>query len=758
MSERLTLTAYIRHFIYRNADNGYGVATLVPADAVSDGAFPDDEEIEITAVGTLRGCDVGDLIEVTGTTTVHPAYGEQIRIESFRVIPPTDAVSAERYLASGAIKGIGEKLAHRIVRKFGDDTFRVMEEEPERLAELKGISERMAMEIGGQIREKKRERETEIFLQEIGITGQTAVRVIRTYGADTCRIIRENPYRLAAEIEGIGFHTADEIAVRMGIEASAEFRVESGICYALVEAAVSGHSFLPHGELLEKTRELLGLTDTPEIRELLESRLAALAIEHSVVIRSDEVYLEKYHYEEQAIAGMLADLHRPESVEQVSPEELEAVQQSLDIELDDMQKEAVSRSLSSGVLILTGGPGTGKTTTMGAILQIFENRGMTFVLAAPTGRAAKRMTETTGYEARTIHRLLEVSAAPQQDGQETLTGSRARFSRNRDNPLEADAVIIDEMSMVDMHLFYSLLRACVPGMHLILIGDDAQLPSVGTGQVLHDLIVSGSYPVVQLTRIFRQATQSDIVMNAHRVLAGEPLALDNKSRDFFFLAREDPADIRGLLVLLIRDKLPPYVHAEPQDIQVLVPMRRGPLGAISLNKALQSALNPPSPKKKEWQQGERIWRVGDKVMQTKNDYNAVWEVHGRNGIVIDHGEGIFNGDLGKIVDIDRVSQEVTILFDENRRVCVPFSSMEDVDHAFAMTIHKAQGSEYPAVILPLLGGPRMLLNRNLLYTAITRAKSAVVLTGSREVIREMAENTEEMKRHTGLADRIREIR
>ncbi|MCR5674268.1 MAG: ATP-dependent RecD-like DNA helicase [Lachnospiraceae bacterium] len=761
MSASLKITAYIDHFIYRNAENGYGVADLIftgngdrPEDPVCSDLLQDDS---FTAVGTLRGCDEGDTIEAVGDIVVHAVYGPQFRIESFRVLTPADAVAMERYLASGAIKGIGEKMAHRIVRAFGDDTFRIMEEEPERLAELKGISERMAREIGARMKEKHDQRELSLFLQQYGIGGQLAVRVVKRYGESTRRILQENPYRLAEEIEGVGFRTADEIAQRMGIHPDAEFRVSSGILYALTQGAAEGHSYLPFETLFDRTAELLRLPGDPETRELMDSRLRNLTVRHKTVIKGNCVYAERFFYEEQAIAGMLRELDFREEKPIVSEADIDEVERELEVSLDEKQREAVKESLSGGVMILTGGPGTGKTTTMGAILRLLEKKRRSFVLAAPTGRAAKRMTEATGFEARTIHRLLEVASAGKDETDGDGTGMRrAWFNRNEDNPLEADAVIIDEMSMVDMHLFHALLKACVRGVHLILIGDAAQLPSVGAGQILRDLIDSGRFPVIALTQIFRQAAQSDIVTGAHQIHAGIVPAMDNKSRDFFFLPRDRADTIIAHLILLIRDKLPGYVNASPGDIQVLVPMRRGPLGAETLNRVLQQALNPPDGSRAEWEQGDRIWRVGDKVMQTRNDYSAVWEIRGKNGIVIDHGEGIFNGDLGTIVSIDRVSQEIVVQFDENRLVCVPFSGMEDMDLAYAMTIHKSQGSEYPAVLLPLLGGPRLLLNRNLLYTAVTRARSCVVVLGSRETVEEMVANEDEMKRYTGLKERILE--
>ena len=769
MSAEITVTAYIDHFIYRNAENGYGVAILILTDHEQNSENATLTELlqddgELTAVGTWNGCDEGDQVEAVGGFVVHPVYGEQLKVSSFRILTPTDAVSTERYLASGAIRGIGAKLAHRIVQQFGDDTFRVMEEEPERLAEMRGISERMAREIGEQIREKRVSRDLTLFLQQYGITGQIAVRIAKRYGINTRRVIEENPYRLADEIDGVGFRTADEIARRMGIRADDEFRVSSGIRYALERASLEGHSFLRDAELFRSTAELLQIPGNDDVTaRLLEGQLQHLMVERQIVVKSGEngreIYARQYYHEEQAIAGMLQQMNQRRTDVTVSEADIDAIEQERGVKLDGKQREAVRQSVTCGVFLLTGGPGTGKTTTLSAILSILTRKHKSYLLAAPTGRAAKRMTEATGVEARTIHRLLEVQTAgsgQSGDGTGETEFKRVRFQRNEDMPLEADAVIIDEMSMVDMHLFYALLKACVPGMHLILIGDAAQLPSVGPGQVLHDLIESGRFPVVRLTQIFRQAAESDIVMNAHRIHAGEMPVMDNQSRDFFFLARDQAQVIVRHMLTLIREKLPSYVNAPSSEIQILVPMKRGPLGAETLNTILQRELNPPEKGKAEWQHGDRIWRVGDKVMQTKNDYNAVWEIRGYHGIVIEQGEGIFNGDLGTITEIRPASEEITVRFDEGKTVRIPFSETDNLDLAYAMTIHKSQGSEYPAVLLPLLGGPRMLLNRNLLYTAVTRAKSCVVILGSRDTVAEMVENGNEMKRNTGLIKRIHE--
>ncbi len=758
MNDPIRIRAYIDHFIFRSAETGYGVADLVLSD--EDSAIHDYDP-ELTAVGVLSGCSEGDTIEAEGSFTVHPVYGEQFKITSFRVILPTDAVSVERYLASGAVKGVGKVLARKIVKRFGDDSFRIMEEEPERLSEIKGISPRMAREIGIRIKEKHDQRELTMFLQEAGITGTLAAKVIKRYKDDIRRILKENPYRLAEEIEGVGFRRADEIARRMGIRADAEFRVESGIMYALEQAGADGHMYLPEAVLTDRTLRLLDLEHDTGNDELISHGLRDLTADGRILIETGypageaPVYDRRSYREECVISALLTALAAYSGENEIADRDIDAVEKEMGISLDMTQRQAVKEAVTGGVLILTGGPGTGKTTTLGAILRMFVRLGKSFVLAAPTGRAAKRMTEATGFEAGTIHRLLEVSV---RDSDDETGISHAFFNRNEDNRLEADAVLIDEMSMVDTRLFCALLKAISPGTHLVLIGDAAQLPSVGPGQVLHDLIDSHAFPVVALTNIFRQAAESSIVVNAHRINAGEAPVMDNKSRDFFFIERSDHAAIVEQMVTLIKNRLPRYVEASPSEIQVLTPMRKGALGADQLNISLQQVLNPERYGISEWHQGDRIWREGDRVMQIKNDYGAEWVVTGKNGIVIDRGAGLFNGDMGVIKRIDSTLEEVTVIFDESREVRIPFSDMEDLDLAYATTIHKAQGSEYPAVLIPLLGGPPVLLNRNLLYTAVTRAKRCVVILGSRDTVARMAANAEEMKRYTGLIRRIEELR
>ncbi len=736
---------YVEHIIYRNDDNGYTVMNLM------------NGEEEIVCVGNFRTIDLGETLEVFGNYTEHPMYGMQLKAESYRVVEPDDEAGMERYLASGAIKGIGAALASRIIKKFGKDTFRVIEEEPERLAEIKGISEKKAREIAVRMEEKKDMRSAMVFLQKYGISDAMAVRIYNTYGEGIYGVMRENPYRLAEDVGGIGFRAADEIARKAGIHMDSDYRIRSGILYALAQSMAEGNIYLPENILLERCTSLLEVD-----KEGIEPQISNLAMEKKIVVKlADEkrIYAASAYYEELNCAKMLHDLNISmtqgngweASEEKRVQQRISMLEKTQKIRLDELQKQAVLESIRSGIMILTGGPGTGKTTTINTMIGYFAEEGMDIFLAAPTGRAAKRMTEATGYEAKTIHRLLELNGASVEEKR------LAKFERNEENPLEADVIIIDEMSMVDIHLFQALLKAIMPGTRLVMAGDINQLPPVGPGQVLRDLIDSGCFPKVMLQKIFRQAEESDIVVNAHRIHEGKNIALDNKSRDFFFLERNDVNVIYKHMIQLIREKLPPYVNAGSYDIQVLTPMRKGSLGVETLNGILQQYLNPPDASKEEHPYGNGLFRAGDKVMQIKNNYQMEWEVVSKYGIPVDKGLGVFNGDMGVIREINEFSQELVVEFDECRRVAYPFHQLDEIELAYAVTIHKSQGSEYPAVIMPLLSGPRMLMNRNLLYTGVTRAKYCVTILGSRQVVGDMIANESQNRRYTSLCDRIREM-
>lgn len=743
-----TVKGFIEHIIFRNAENGYTVLNLV------------DGEDEITCVGIFQTADQGETIEAQGEYITHTVYGEQFKIERYKIVPPDDAAGIERYLGSGAVKGVGAALAARIVKKFGADTYRIIEEEPERLAEIKGISDRKAREIAAALYEKRDAREAMSFLQKYGISNTLAFRIYEAYGARVYGILKENPYQLAEDVHGIGFKIADEIAAKIGIHTDSDFRIRSGLLYTLMLAAAEGHCYLPQSVLLKKAGELLGLEPA-----LMEPQLGNLAMDKKLVMKMPapgeeecRVYASTYYYAELNCARMLHDLNVRAEEEQFLPaqeqgigEKIDRLAQELEIELDALQKKSVLESVRNGIFILSGGPGTGKTTTINVIIRYFLAEGMDIYLAAPTGRAAKRMTEATGYESRTIHRMLELS------GEVSGESRAARFERNEGNPLEADVIIVDEMSMVDIFLFQALLKAVTVGTRLIMVGDVNQLPSVGPGQVLQDIMNSGRFPMVVLEKIFRQAGESDIVWNAHRIHAGQEPALDNKSRDFFFLERNDTNVIYKHMIQLITEKLPSYVEAQPYDIQVLTPMRKGKLGVETLNGILQRYLNPASAEKKEYTSGETLFRENDKVMQIKNNYQLEWEIVSRYGIPIDKGTGIFNGDIGIIRQINDYAHEVVVEFDEHRRVTYAYAQLDEIELAYAVTIHKSQGSEYPAVIMPLLTGPKMLFNRNLLYTGVTRAKNCVTILGSRRTVQEMVDNNYQNRRYTGLAERIREL-
>lgn len=729
------ITGYVDHIVYHNADNGYTVLNLVNA------------EEEITCVGTFSAISEGENIEVTGEYVEHPTYGRQFRVEHFEEKEPTDELSMERYLGSGAIKGVGTALAARIVRRFKEDTFRIIEEEPERLAEVKGISERKAIEIAEQMEEKKELRQAMIFLQKYGITLNLAVKIYNTYGQQLYGILKENPYKLADDIQGVGFRIADEIAVRVGIRSDSDFRIRSGILYALLQASYDGHTYLPEDELTRRTSELLQVDSG-----LIQKHYMDLAIERKLILKEKDgqmqVYSASYYYMESNSAVLLKNLDIGYDVPDIEmTDRIRKIEKQTGVELEEKQAMAVKEAVTNGLLVITGGPGTGKTTTINTIIKYFESEGMDILLAAPTGRAAKRMSEMTGYEAKTIHRMLELSGGMED---------RAGFERNENNPLETDVIIIDEMSMVDINLMHSLLKAIVPGTRLILVGDVNQLPSVGAGSVLKDIIDSKCFHVVKLTKIFRQASQSDIVVNAHKINLGEEVILDNKSMDFFFLKRYDADVIISVLIQLIQQKLPKFVNATPYDIQVLTPMRKGLVGVERLNRILQQYLNPLDQTKKEHEYGDGLFREGDKVMQTKNNYQIEWEVQSKYGFAIEKGLGIFNGDMGIVRKINDYTETMTVEFDEGRMVEYPFKMLEELELAYAITIHKSQGSEYPAVVIPLLNGPKMLMNRNLLYTAVTRARKCVTLVGNENTFYEMAANVTEQKRYSGLKDRLTE--
>lgn len=767
---------YIDHIIFQSSATGYTVMTGVM------------EGKSYTLVGTLPGIEAGENIKAVGHEATHQIYGTQFVIDQYQVVAPKTQEAVERYLGSGAIKGIGAAMASRIVKKFGDDTMRIIEEEPERLAEIKGISARKAMDIAASVNAKRDMQDAVMFLQKYGISINLAGKIYNRYGNEMYDIVRDNPYRLAEDIEGLGFRTCDEIARNAGIAEDSAFRIESGIQYALGMAEGNGHCYLPLPELWSSVESLLNITIQDLNQYLLELQMKGRVMVKSSRPRSisdfldsaanagdadapvydanpalhadpaTHVYRATIYYTELQVATLLKDLNvTVENAELDAKRALtiDEITEKHGIELDPLQRDAVLTAGHSGLLVITGGPGTGKTTTINTIIRMFADEGKTILLGAPTGRAAKRMSEATGWPASTIHRLLEYQGRPDEDGEDG-DQVRGHFERNENNPLECDVVIIDEMSMVDIFLMNALLKAIHRGTRLIMVGDANQLPSVGAGNVLRDIIASGVIRTIQLRHIFRQAAASDIVVNAHKINEGEPVDLSKRSKDFLFIKSQTPDQIFAAIAALVLNKLPGYLGVDPFDIQIMTPQRKGALGVERLNQLLQEQMNPKSSRKTEKEIGGTLFRVGDKVMQIRNDYNLIWEIRGRYGIPTEKGEGVFNGDIGIITEINSFAQNLTVRFDD-RFVEYAFKDCESLELAYAITIHKSQGSEYPAVIVPMYQGPSMLMNRNLLYTAVTRAKSCVCLVGNPPIFDQMLHNASEAKRYSSLGERLQEV-
>ena len=739
---------YIEKIIYHNEENGYSVFQVETAEG--DEIF----------VGNGLGISEGFYISAEGEFVVHPQYDLQFKFESYELSVPGDIVGIERYLASGVIKGIGEVTAGRIVSRFGEDSLRIIEEEPERLAEIKGISLSKAQKIALSYSENKESRDVLIFLAGYGISTTLAMKIYKEYGAKTFKVIKENPYRISEDIEGIGFKKADELAVRSGISLYSEERVRAAIVYILNSVNQNGHMYYPKDILINEAESLLEGKGDELFRDNIENALISLSMERKIFIEEIDnetaVYSSWNHYVENESAYMLGQL----SLSDVDSEEnvardVRSIEKNSDIDLDDVQREAVITAVTESVSIITGGPGTGKTTIISIIMKYFLGQGKTALLAAPTGRAAKRITESTGYSAKTIHRLLEFGGSSDKDSER----GRLKFGRNENNPLECDVVIIDEASMVDSVLFYSLLKALPSDSRLVLVGDTDQLPSVGAGNVLKDMIGSGCFTVIRLEHIYRQDEKSAIITNAHKIKTGEHIIIDNKSSDFFFIPKRGSAEIKKEVIELVSDNLPKYLKISPLEVPVIAPMKKYETGVEELNRSLQKSLNPPGRKKREKDKNDVVFRVGDKVMQTKNNYNLEWKIFGdtKKNIAIEEGIGVFNGDMGIIADIDELNEEVTVEFDDGRVCIYDYNSIEELSHAFAITIHKSQGSEYKAVVIPLLYGPPKLFNRNLIYTAVTRAKQMVVLVGNVGLVNKMIDNTEEQKRYTGFLQKLKKL-
>lgn len=724
----------IEEIIYKNEANGYTVCEIASGRKI------------ITAVGYMPFVNEGETIKANGRWEKHPDYGDQFRVEMYEKVLPHTADAIEKYLASGIIKGVGPVTAKKIVERFGASALDVISNEPGRLAEIRGISLAKAIDIGRALNEQKGLQEVVMFLQEHGVSPSVCIRIFRAYGDKSVAMIRENPYRLCEDVFGIGFKTADRIAMKLGVDPASLFRIRSGIRYILGHAASNGHTYLPETVLKQYTAQLLGIQDAG-----IDDALVSLLFDRAVYTEKTEdgsnVYLAAFHTAEVGVCKRLMALSRTSHAG--NPEDLEEkiglFEQREGILLDPKQREAVREAMLNGVMVITGGPGTGKTTIIKCILSLMAHYGHRAALAAPTGRAAKRMSEATGYEAKTIHRLLEIGYTDDE--------SEPAFQRNEANPLEADAVIIDEMSMVDIVLMYHLLKAIPPGARLILVGDADQLPSVGPGSVLHDIISCNGIRTVRLTEIFRQAEESLIIVNAHRINRGEAPILNAKDKDFFFLSRSGQESILRTVIDLCARRLPETYGLDPlRDIQVLSPTKKGPAGVVNLNMELQKALNPQDGKKAEKVSRGYTLREGDRVMQIRNNYSLRWEKPGNAGI---DGTGVFNGDMGMVVGIDDEEMKVSVLFDDDRLVVYDYSILDELEPAFAVTVHKSQGSEFPVVVMPIFPGPEVLMTRNLLYTAVTRAREMVILVGDEDVLLRMVGNKRETLRYSGLADKLK---
>ncbi|MCL2603593.1 MAG: ATP-dependent RecD-like DNA helicase [Defluviitaleaceae bacterium] len=763
------LEGTVENVIYHSEDSGFSVFVLrLESDALQIDLtqYMGEEEGCITCTGFFPNIYEGERLHISGRFTNHPRYGWQIQVAHARRLAPTNLSGIEKYLASGVIRGIGERTAKRIVARFGADTFDVIANEPERIASLRGISLKMAQKFSEAFHAQGDQRQAILFLQEYGISPNMAMRIYKKYKDETVELVRTNPFRLADDIDGIGFKTADAIARRLGCEPHAPERVSAGVRFLLWEASNEGHVYLPQSELLRHARELLGvdaaLIENEFIRMQMD-RLIVREIPPSPPGRNEPlVFVSALYYAEGGVARQLMSLAAAhgEFMDMENGDFSANCEKVGDISLSYGQAKAIEAAMTQGVLVITGGPGTGKTTVINTLIGMLEKAGQKVILAAPTGRAAKRMTEATGREAKTVHRLLEVSFIP-SDSSSYGSNGRMVFNKNEDSPLECDVLIVDEASMMDILLTHNLLKAVAVGTRLILVGDVDQLPSVGPGNVLKDIIDGNAVTVVRLTEIFRQAQESAIIMNAHRINQGQYPETNQREKDFFFVKRNRPEDVAETLLDLVTNRLPAFMPLDIKtDIQILTPMRKTPLGVGRLNVLLQARINPPAPDKRERESGATVFREGDKIMQIRNNYDTAWEQLDNprhTSRVVDRGVGIYNGDMGIITEIDEDAGCMTVLFDDNRRVFYEFSQLDDLELAYAVTVHKSQGSEYKAVVIPIFGGPPMLLSRNLLYTAVTRARELAVLVGLPETMHRMVDNDKVMARYTALARRLREL-
>ena len=726
----------VTSIVYKNEDNGYTVAKIKC----------ENNTETYSIVGYMHYLGEGQKIHIEGEWTYHKNFGKQIKVDNFKEILPTTLEGIEKYLASGLINGIGPVTAKKIIKAFGEDALDIIEMHPERLTEVEGIGRKKANKIAESLKDQREIKEVMVFLQSHGITPNFGVKIFKKYGASSVTVLRENPYRLCEDINGIGFKTADKIAKSLGMDINSPFRIASGIKYVLSLAVGNGHVYLPKTECINLSRNELKVDEA-----LIEDSLITLSLSREIVI--DEVdniqciYLSPMFFSEVKSAKKIVEL----TLNKINVEaskidiEIKEFENENNITFAPEQIDAIKEGVKNGVCVITGGPGTGKTTIIKCIIKIFENRGLNVCLCAPTGRAAKRMSESTGYTAKTIHRLLQV---------EFIEDTERTFARDEDEPIDADVIIVDEASMIDVLLMNSLLNAISSTTRLILVGDVDQLPSVGPGNVLRDIIESEGVAVSRLKHIFRQSSESLITINAHKINSGEMPILNERDKDFFFLQNKSGESIINEISNLVNFRLPKFKKDidKIKDIQVLSPMKKGEAGVIHLNNALQEILNPKSPLKAEKKVGEYILRVGDKVMQTKNNYQLEWEGIGGNE---EKGSGVFNGDIGYIESINIEDSKAYIVFDEDKKVEYDFSSLDEVELAYAITIHKSQGSEFPICIIPVFYGPPMLMTRNLIYTGVTRAKTFLVLIGLKQTLGSMIKNKTITKRYSSLKNRIK---
>lgn len=723
----MEIQGIVEEIIFKNEENGYTIASV-------------DHNMELLiVVGFMPTMKEGEMMRFIGEPTFHKTYGEQFKVSSSEVIEPTEVKSIQKYLGSGIIKGIGPSLAERIVEKFGEDTLDIIRYNPNRLLEIAGIGKNKLDQIVKSYAETRAMSDVVMFLQKYDVSLAYATRIYNTFKSKTIEKVTENPYILAEEIKGIGFKMADGIAKTMGVDKDSPYRLYSGIKHVMTLLTGQGHTYSYEEDLIREASEILMVR-----KEVVETELTELLIKgdlHRTKFEDkDVIYLINYYDAELSVCKKISKLtySQVDIIDVEINKEIDSCEKNGSIMLADQQKEAISQSITQGVMVITGGPGTGKTTIINSIIDIFERQNLKVLLAAPTGRAAKRMSEATDHEAKTIHRLLEYQFSD--------AGFLA-FNKNDDNPLVADLIIIDEASMLDILLMNNLLDAVSYGTRMIFVGDVDQLPAVGAGNVLSDLINSGIIKTVALTEIFRQAQESMIVTNAHRINTGQMPLVNEKDKDFYFIKQKTPNGVIDTIVNLCKERLPNYYKFDSlKDIQVLSPMKNSPTGVLNLNQCLQHALNPPEKSKPEKSFGDTIFREGDKVMQIKNNYNIKWKAR----YSYEKGEGVFNGDIGYVQEVDLNKKVLLVVFDDDREVEYEFGQLDELVLSYAVTVHKSQGSEFPVVVMPLYNVPQMLKNKNILYTGITRARELVVLVGTEIQLKGMIQNVSHAKRNSGL--------